>query len=117
MKGLSMVGAALAAGLIGAPTMAAPSGGSSIQPPMDGFNDAFYTCDNGRAFLIAYDSETPANATMTTNDNDRRYALKRTPADTGVQFTGEAAKFWTDGKSVVVEGTDARYRNCKLKSG
>jgi len=113
MKGLALVGAALAVSLVGAPTMAA----SSLQPPMDSFNDAFYTCDNGRTFLISYDSDEPANATMTTNDHDKRYALKRTPAPTGFLFSGDAAKFWTDGKSVVVGGTEARFQNCRMKSG
>ena len=113
MKALSVVGVALVAGLVAAPTMAA----SSMQPPMNEFNEAFYTCDNGGAFLISYDSDKPESATMTTSNNNKKYILKRMPVATGVQFSGDAAKFWTDGKIVTVDGTESSFMNCKVKSG
>jgi membrane-bound inhibitor of C-type lysozyme len=83
-----------------------------MQPPMNNFDFAFYTCDNG-AFQISYDSETPTAATMTTSDNNRQYELTRKPPGDGVQFSNGAARFWTDGRKVVVEGTKDRLENCK----
>lgn len=88
---------------------------SPMQPPMNAFDFAFYTCDDGKAFQIAYDSDTPKSATMTTSDNNKRYVLTRKSAPGGAQFTNGAARFWTDGQKVVVEGTAARLENCKRK--
>ena len=113
MKCVSVLGVALAAGMVSAPNMAA----SATQPPMNDFNEAFYTCDNGGAFLISYDGTSPGAATMTTSNNNKTYMLKRASAPTGVQFTGGAVKFWTDGSTVTVEGTDQPYLNCKIKKG
>jgi hypothetical protein len=42
--------------------------------------------------------------------------MKRIPASTGVRFSGAAAKFWTDGKAVTVEGAAAPFKNCKRKA-
>jgi len=111
MKGQCIVLAAVAAGAVAAAASAEPS----VQPPMNDFNFAFYTCDGG-AFQISYDSDTPTEAKMTTSDHNRQYVLERKTVADGVQFSGAAAKFWTDGKKVVVEGTDPPLRNCKLKS-
>lgn len=86
-----------------------------IQLPMNSFDEAYYICDNGGAFLISYDANSPANATVTTSNDNRRNVMKRTSVATGFQFAGDGAKFWTDGKSVVVEGTQAVFRNCKIK--
>jgi membrane-bound inhibitor of C-type lysozyme len=41
--------------------------------------------------------------------------MKRIPASSGVRFTAAAAKFWTDGKAVTVEGSAAPFKNCRLK--
>ena len=89
MKTLVRVGVALGACLAAAPALAASSG----QPPMDNFNNAFYTCDNNGAFLISYDSNKPQTATMTTSDNQTRYMLKRVPVAMGVQFSAGAVTF------------------------
>lgn len=113
MRVLSLVGAGLAAGLVWAP----PTAAAPAQPPMNDFNEAFYTCDNGAAFAVSYDSTTPSTATLTASGVAQPYALKRTPSDTGAQFTGGTAKFWTDGKTVVVQGTPAPLKNCKMKTG
>lgn len=113
MKVLPVIGVALAACVISGPAASAPS----MQPPMNTFDEAFYACDNGGAFLISYDSSEPANATMTTSNNNKQYALKRTQADNGVQFVGDTVKFWTDGKAVVVDGADEHLLHCKMKAG
>jgi membrane-bound inhibitor of C-type lysozyme len=84
---------------------------------MNNFNSAFYECANGGAFLISYDSDTPTTATMTTNDQNKQYVLTRTPASDGVQFTNGPAKFWTNGKTVVVEGASQPLKDCKMKTG
>jgi membrane-bound inhibitor of C-type lysozyme len=88
---------------------------TTSQPPMNSFNFAFYNCADGAAFQISYDSDTPTAATMTTNDNNRQYELKRTADSNGVQFSNGAVKFWTDGKTVVVQGTRAPLKNCRMK--
>ena len=113
MKALTMVGGALGGCLVAASAAGAPS----MQPPMNNFNSAFYDCASGGAFLIAYDSDTPTTATMTTSDSNKQYVLTRKPAPDGVQFTNGPARFWTDGKTVVVEGTSQPLKGCKMKSG
>jgi len=109
MSALSVSAAAFAASVIATSAMAADP---APRPPMNDFYEAFYTCESG-AFLVSYDSDTPASATITTSGKNKRYLLKRTTAPTGVKFAGETAKFWTDGKTVAVEGVDAPLRNCK----
>lgn len=104
----------LAAGAAFAQPAPAPAG---PEPPMNDFTEAFYKCDGGLAFMMSYDSDKPTSAKMATNDDGRNYALKRTTAPNGVEFAGGGAKFWTDGKSVVVEGTKAAFKNCKMKAG
>jgi len=108
-----LVGASIAMGVFAAPSMAAPS----LQPPMNDFNQAFYICQNNTAFIVSYDAAEPETATLTTSNNNKSYALKRAPAPTGVQFSGDAVKFWTDGKTVQVQGTATHYQDCKIKSG
>lgn len=100
---------ALAAGRAAGEPAAGP------QPPMNSFDQAFYRCDAGEAFMISYDSEQPQSAEMVTNSDNRHYQLKRTSAANGVQFSGGAAKFWTDGKQVVAEGAKGAFHNCKIK--
>lgn len=84
------------------------------QPPMNDFYQAFYVCE-GAAFLIEYDSDKPSAATMVTSNNKKKLEMKRIPASTGVRFSGGAAKFWTDGKAVTVEGSAAPFKNCRMK--
>ena len=108
------------AAVLGAAAIAMSSGGDAqaqaapMQPPMNDFNDAYYLCD-GTAFLIAYDSETPTQAKLTTSNHNKEFELKRTPSPSGVAFEGGAVKFWTDGKSVTVAGTPDKFTNCKRK--
>lgn len=113
MNALRIACAGLSLSLVAGSGLAQPS---PMQPPMNAFDQAFYRCDGGEAFMISYDSEQPATAEMTTNSDSRRYALKRTTAPTGVAFSGEGARFWTDGKTVVVEGAKAAFHNCKIKA-
>jgi len=110
MNALPIAGAALAAALDAATTMAAPE----MQPPMNDFDEAYYLCDNG-AFLISYDASPPTSATMTTSSNNKRFELKRETATKGVQFSGGPVKFWTDGKTVIVDGAQTTFRNCKIR--
>jgi len=112
MKAMFIARAALAAGLISAPAMAAPA----AQPPMNDFRQAFYNCDDNAAFLMAYDSAKPKSAIMTTSNNNKEHPLKRAQSPTGVQFNGDAVKFWTDGEQVTVEGTEVPLKNCKRKT-
>jgi len=86
-----------------------------VHPPMNDFNQAFYRCDQGVAFMISYDSDQPAKAEMTTNTDARHYELKRATAASGVAFAGGGTKFWTDGKAVSVEGAKASFQNCRMK--
>jgi len=111
---LTLFAALLAAGPAAAQPAAAPAG---PQPPMNSFDQAFYRCDAGEAFMMSYDSEQPQSAQMVTNSDNRHYQLKRTAAANGVQFSGAAAKFWTDGKSVTAEGAKGVFHNCKMKQG
>jgi membrane-bound inhibitor of C-type lysozyme len=111
MSALPMSAAVLAASLIATPAMAADP---APQPPMNDFYEAFYNCDGG-AFLVSYDSETPEHATLTTNLKVKKYELKRAPAPSGFKFASDAARFWTDGKTVTIEGTETPLKNCKMK--
>jgi len=112
MTTLTVVPAGLAMGCIAAGAMAA----APMRPPMNDFNFAFYTCDGQGAFQITYDSDAPKVATMTTNDNNKQYVLTRRRVAEGAQFSDGAARFWTDGRKVVVEGTATRLENCKRKA-
>lgn len=113
MKTLPFVATCLVAGLIAGPSLATPG----TQPPMNDFNFAFYICDGGASFMMAYDANPPTSASMTTNDDNRTHQLKRVPDDTGARFEGEGVTFWTDGKIVRVQGAQKPYPNCKLKAG
>ena len=105
---------ALAAGAAHGQPAAAPAP-TGPKPPMNDFSQAFYRCDGGLNFMMSYDGDSPTTAEMATNDDGRHYNLKRSNSANGVQFTGGGAKFWTDGKTVVVEGTKAAFKNCKTK--
>ena len=54
---------------------------------------------------------------MITSNNNKQYNLKRTQSAAGVQFTSGTAKFWTDGLTVTLEGTETPFVNCKLQAG
>ena len=116
MNALRIVCAAISLGLIAGPGLAQPAAPAGPQPPMNAFAQAFYRCDGGEAFMMSYDSEQPESAEMVTNSDNRHYQLKRSKAPSGVQFSGAAAKFWTDGKSVTAEGPKATFKNCKMKA-
>ena len=109
MNAWPMVAAALAAGAMATKAVAE----ELAQPPMNDFYQAFYVCE-GAAFLIEYDSDKPSTATIVTGNN-KRIQMKRIPASSGVRFSGGAAKFWTDGKAVTVEGSAAPFKNCRIK--
>ena len=114
IAGMKIGGIILVASLAAA--IAAPAGaaGAPMQPPMNDFNDAYYLCD-GTAFLIAYDSETPTKAKLTTSNHNKEFELTRTQSPSGVAFEGGPVKFWTDGKTVTVAGTPDKFTNCKRK--
>jgi membrane-bound inhibitor of C-type lysozyme len=114
MNALKIVCAALLSAVTFSSALAQPA---PPQPPMNDFTQAFYRCDGGLAFMMSYDSDQPTTADMLTNDDGRHYALKRTASTNGVQFAGGGARFWTDGKTVVVEGTKSAFKNCKIKGG
>jgi membrane-bound inhibitor of C-type lysozyme len=106
--------AAVALALVAWPALAqAPE----AQPPMNDFNQAFYRCEGGGAFMMSYDSDQPTSAEMATNGEVQHHKLKRAPSASGVQFSGGGVKFWTDGKSTIVEGTKSPFKNCKTKVG
>jgi membrane-bound inhibitor of C-type lysozyme len=112
MTALTVVPAGLALACIaGGAALAA----AAMQPPINNFNFAFYTCDGLGAFQVTYDSDAPKVATLTTNDNNKQYVLTRKRTADGAQFSAGAARFWTDGRRVVVEGTATRLENCKRK--
>ena len=118
MNALFWLGAALATSLLASPALADPmppatSGSPGMQPPMNSLDFAFYDCD-GADVQVMYDSDTPAEATLITSGG-RKYQLKRSPSEKGVQFASGSVKFWTDRHAVVVEGTPIPIRNCKLK--
>jgi membrane-bound inhibitor of C-type lysozyme len=109
MKALAR--AALAVNFVSVPALAAPA----KQPPMNDFYQAFYNCDGGAAFLVAYNSNRPNSATITTSNNNKSYTLKKVQSAEGFQFDGPPVKFWTDGEKVTVEGTEIPFQNCKMK--
>ena len=112
MKSFSLICVALALGSTsGAAIAAAP-----MQPPMNDFNQAFYRCDNGDAFMMSYDADDPKTAVLADNHDNKHHDLKRTPNDTGVEYAGDHVTFWTDGKTVRVAGAVA-FKNCKMKTG
>ena len=115
MNARPIAGVALAVGVLAAGQAVAQP--PSMQPPMNDFNQAFYKCEGGGAFMMSYDADQPTSAEMATNGDSKHHALKRTPSPSGVQFTGGGVKFWTDGKTVVVEGTKTPFKGCKTKTG
>ncbi|HSV04740.1 MAG TPA: hypothetical protein VLI41_16205 [Phenylobacterium sp.] len=112
MKALPMIGGVLVWSLWSSAAMSeAPK-----QPPMNNFNFAFYTCAQGGAFQVDYDSATPKEATLTTSNNNTRYVLTRGSGDEGVQFSKGAVTLRTSGRTALVEGTKIPFKDCKLKS-
>ena len=85
------------------------------QPPMNDFYQAFYHCDGGGAFSLTYDSDQPTKVELAANDGSKPVELKRETSASGFEFTGGAAKFWTDGKTVKVESGKGALNNCKMK--
>jgi len=112
MKSFALISIVFALGSTSAAAIAA----EPMQPPMNDFNQAFYKCDAGDAFMMSYDAEDAKTATLTGNHDNKRRELKRTPSDSGVQYKGDQVTFWTDGKTVRVEGAVA-FKNCRMKSG
>ncbi|WP_394762513.1 MliC family protein [Phenylobacterium sp.] len=111
MKSFALISVTLALGLTAAAAVAA----APMQPPMNDFAQAFYKCDGGDAFMMSYDAEDAKTATLAGNHDNKHHELKRIPSDSGVQYAGDHVTFWTDGKTVRVDGALA-FKNCKLKS-
>ncbi len=118
---VTCVALSLCLGLAAAPATGQPaasaSGPSGPKPPMNDFNQAFYRCDGGANFMMSYDGDDLAKAEMAANDGAKPHVLKRAPAKDGVEYTGGGVRFWTDGKTVVVEGAKSPFKNCKTKVG
>ena len=112
MKSFALLSMVFALGPISAAAIAA----EPAQPPMNDFSQAFYKCDGGDAFMMSYDAEDAKTATLTGNHDNKRRELKRSPSDSGFLYKGDQVTFWTDGKSVRVEGAVA-FKNCKMKTG
>jgi membrane-bound lysozyme inhibitor of c-type lysozyme MliC len=115
MNAVRVVCAVLALGAAaGSPALSQPA---PMKVPMNDFNQAFYRCDAGGEFMMSYDADDPAKAELAGNDGAKPHELKRVPASGAVEFTGGGVKFWTDGKSVTVDGAKAPFKNCKMKAG
>src|SRR3569623_531581 len=110
MKGAALV-LIMSAGVIVAPAIAA----AADQPPMGQFNAAYYTCDEGQAFQISYDSKSPKKATITTSNNNARYKLKRQSGDAAAFSDGTGSVSLT-GQAATVAGTQLKLTGCKLKN-
>lgn len=118
MSGLRIVCVVLLLGSAAVPAMAQPSPpAAQMKPPMNDFGQAFYRCDAGGSFMMSYDGDDPAKAELSGNDGAKPHELKRAQAKDGVEYTGGGVRFWTDGKTVVVDGTKAPFKNCKMKTG
>ncbi len=111
MKVATLVLAA-SAGLAGSTAVAAPA----TQPPMGQFNGAYYTCDQGQAFAVSYDSSNPKTATVTTSNNNKRYQLKRVAGSAGDEFSNGAVDVSLSGDTAQVRGTALTLSGCKLKN-
>ena len=112
MKSFALICLSFALGSTAEPALAAPP----TQPPMNDFSQAFYKCDGGDAFMMSYDAEDAKTATLAGNHDNKRHELKRMPSDSGFQYAGDHMTFWTDGRTVRVEGSVA-FKNCKIKAG
>jgi hypothetical protein len=110
MKGVALV-LLMSAGGVLSPVIAA----AAAQPPMGQFDGAYYTCDDGQAFQIAYDSKTPKAATLTTSNNNARYALKRQAGEAAAFSNGPVSVSLTD-ETATVAGTQLKLTGCKLKT-
>lgn len=100
-----------------APVALAQPAPAGFQPPMNDFNQAFYKCDGGGAFMMSYSADDVAKAEFSGNDGGKPHELKRVPSKDGAEYTGGGVRFWTDGKTVVVEDAKAPFKNCKMKAG
>lgn len=112
MKSFTLLSMILVLGSISETALAA----EAVQPPMNEFNQAFYKCDGGDAFMMSYDAEDARTATLAGNNGNKRHELKRMPSPNGVQYAGDHVTFWTDGKTARVEGAVA-FKNCRMKTG
>ena len=83
-----------------------PQAAAATEPPMSDFNSAFYTCDEGAAFSVTYDGKRPKTAELTTSNNNKHYALKRTSAKDAPTFAGNGVTFTVRGDTAEVTGTD-----------
>ena len=95
---------------------AATSAAAATESPMSDFNSAFYTCDEGAAFSVTYDGKRPKTAELTTSNNNKHYALKRTSAKDAPTFAGNGVTFTVRGDTAEVTGTDLSLQNCKRPS-
>ncbi len=51
---------------------------TQMQPPMNDFYEAFYTCESGGAFLVSYDfRDAGQRYPDSTSDKNKKYQLKR----------------------------------------
>ena len=69
------------------PALAQPA---PMRPPMNDFDQAFYRCDGGEAFMMTYDADEPTSAEMVTNSDQRHYKMKRADAKGGVERCSSA---------------------------
>ncbi len=111
MKAWSLLLAMSAGVLASSAAMAA-----SVQPPMGQFESAFYTCAQGQAFQMSYDSTRPKAATLTTSNNSHQYQLKRADAADAARFSNGTVSVSLTGKAATVEGTTIKLTGCTLKT-
>jgi membrane-bound inhibitor of C-type lysozyme len=86
------------------------------QPPMGQFDGAYYTCDQGQAFQISYDSRKAKKATLTTSNNNHRYKLDRVNGAAGPRFSNGSVNISVVGEGAQVQGTVIPLTGCKLKN-
>jgi len=90
--------------------------GATTQPPMGAFDGAYYTCDQGQAFQISYDSKKAEDAKVTTSADDATYQLKRVPDAAGADFSNGSVKVSVSGDAAQLQGTPSPFTDCKLKN-
>jgi membrane-bound inhibitor of C-type lysozyme len=89
---------------------------AAMQPPMGTFEGAFYTCDEGQAFQVSYDSKDPKSAKVTTSNQNKQYDLKRVAAPDSAKFSNGTVNVSVFGEGAKVEGTEIKLTGCKLKN-
>jgi len=114
MKAATLVLAASAGMIWSAATSDASA--APAQPPMGQFLGAYYTCDQGHAFQVSYNSTAPTVATVTTSNHNARYQLKRVDAGGGPQFSNGSVSVAVSGDTAQVQGTAISLTGCKLKN-